>query len=405
MNNNLKYDFLIIGAGIVGLSLAYKLKQVNQDYKILIIEKESEIGLHASGRNSGIVHAGFYYTANSLKARLCRSGNLSLKQFCRANNIYVAETEKLVVAKNESELESLHVLYNRGVANGVPVELISEDRAREVEPNIKTHKLALYSPSTASVNPKQVCNKLKEILLTMGVKISCGERFICLLADDTVKTNLGQIKFKQIVNSAGLYADKIANALGLKHDFIIVPFKGLYLKYNGDSDIIRTNIYPVPNLNNPFLGVHFTKMYNGDVKIGPTAIPAMWRENYGGFANFNAKEMLEVVKTEASMAINNRFNFAKLACSELRKYFPRYFISQARSLVVSIDNNFTTYPAGIRAQLFDLKNRDLVQDFVIQRNKNQIHILNSVSPSFTCAFSFADYVVNSYVTCVDYQIS
>lgn len=391
------YDYVIIGGGIVGLAIAYQIKLISRGSSIAIIEKESEVAQHASGRNSGIIHAGFYYTADSLKAKLTRDGNKLLKKFCQQNKIFVANTEKIVVAQNSSELESLQTLLERGIANGVPVEIISENNARDIEPNIRTYKQALYSPSTASVNPREVCLKLKEILLAQGVAIFCNEKFSCLLDDETVITNKRKLKFNKVINAAGLYADSIATSMGFNHSYVVVPFKGLYLKYTGDSAIIKTNIYPVPDLNNPFLGVHFTKMYNGDVKIGPTAIPAFWRENYNKFDNFSFKEMYGVLKTEVSLAFNNNFNFIKLAHSEVKKYYKPHFIRQSRNLVMSIDNQFIKYPPGIRAQLFDLKQRSLVKDFLVCNYKNQVHILNAVSPAFTCAFSFADYVVERFI--------
>ncbi|HIP13102.1 MAG TPA: FAD-dependent oxidoreductase, partial [Arcobacter sp.] len=193
--------------------------------------------------------------------------------------------------------------------------------------------------------------------------------------------------------SAGAYADKIAQKFGLAQDYTMLPFKGIYLKYINDKIAIKTNIYPVPNLSNPFLGIHYTITADGSIKIGPTAIPAFWRENYKGFDNFNFNEMVEILYYETKLFLFNSFNFRNLAVSEMKNYIKSIFIKKAKSMVYEIGDDFQPIPAGIRSQLLNKTTNELVQDFVVEHGDNSTHILNAVSPAFTCSFAFAKYIV------------
>jgi len=377
------YDYLIVGSGIIGMTIAYELKQQNRDLKIAIIDKEDNVAKHASGRNSGVLHAGFYYSADSLKAKFTVDGNTLMKEFCLANNILVKSTQKVVVAKDENELQGIYELQKRAEKNGVETKIISEDEVYKIDSNIKTYKKALFSPNTASVNPKEVCYTLRDILKGKGVDFFFNTPFKDCKLD-----------YKYLINSAGAYADKIAQQFGLAKDYTLLPFKGIYLKYNKNKTDIKTNIYPVPNLANPFLGVHYTITSDGSIKIGPTAIPAFWRENYEGFNNFSFKEMIEILYYEAKLFILNSFNFRNLALEEMKNYNSKIFIQKAKDMVKSIGDDFEPIPAGIRAQLLNTKTDELVQDFVVEHNINSTHILNAVSPAFTCSFAFAKYIVN-----------
>lgn len=379
----MKYDYLIVGSGIIGMTIAYELKQQNEDLKIALIDKEDDVAKHASGRNSGVLHAGFYYSANSLKAKFTVDGNRLMKEFCSSNSISVKTTQKIVVAKNEKELEGIYELQKRAEINGVDTKIISEEEVFKIDPNIKTYKKALFSPNTASVDPKEVCYKIKDDLKRKGV-----EFFFNISFEDC------NLEYKYLINSAGAYADKIAKQFGLAQNYTLLPFKGIYLKYITNKTDIKTNIYPVPNLANPFLGVHYTITSDGSIKIGPTAIPAFWRENYQGFDNFNLKEMIEILYYESKLFILNAFNFRNLAIEEMKNYSSKVFIQKAKDMVKNIGNDFKPIPAGIRAQLLNTKTNELVQDFVVEHGKNSTHILNAVSPAFTCSFAFAKYVIN-----------
>lgn len=378
-----KFNYLIIGSGIIGMTIAYELKNKYPDTKIAIIDKEAEVAKHASGRNSGVLHAGFYYTADSLKARLTVNGNKLMKEFCSKYDISVKKTQKIVVAKDEKEVEGIYELQKRAEVNGVDTKIIDEEDVFKIDSNIKTFKKALFSPHTASVNPKEVCYKLKDVLEDMGVDFYFNMPY-----------SKSDIKYDYLINSAGVYADKIAKEFNLAQNYTLLPFKGIYLKYMTNKTAIKTNIYPVPNLANPFLGVHYTITSDGSIKIGPTAIPAFWRENYKGFDNFNIKELFEILYYESKLFLANSFNFRKLALEEMKNYNKATFVAKARDMVKSIGDNFKPLPAGIRAQLLNIKTNELVQDFILEHTKNSTHILNAVSPAFTCSFAFAKYVID-----------
>jgi len=389
-------DILIAGAGITGLSVAREITNRHPSLKVIILEKEDELASHASGRNSGVIHAGFYYTPDSLKARLTAEGNRLLTQYCLDNGLSIRRCGKVVIAKNENELETLYDLKRRGDRNGVSLDIVDAKELLEIEPNAKTYRKALYSPSTSSIEPKQVINEIADKLSSKkNVDILLKTRFLKKEKQNKVRSSAGSICYKYFVNCAGLYADRIARDFGVGRKYIFIPFKGLYLKYL-DNNLIQKHIYPVPDIENPFLGIHFTKAADGTVKVGPTAIPAFWRENYEGFSRFNVRELLETLSLEARLLVLNSFNFRQMALREIQKYSLKNFSAQASSLVKEISQNkFGGYlPPGIRAQLIDLEKMTLEMDFVIEKSENSVHILNAVSPAFTCAFSFSKFAVD-----------
>jgi L-2-hydroxyglutarate oxidase LhgO len=392
------YDHIIIGAGIIGLAMARSLRQARPAATILVLEKEQDVGEHSSGRNSGVLHAGFYYTADSLKARFTVDGSRAMKEYCRVKNIPVNACGKLVVAMDARELEVLYELERRGKRNGSNVRLIGVDEARAFEPGVFTYQKALYSPETASLEPLAVLMALKQDLKMQGVEILLGAQFKGRCGQ-VVKTTKGEYEGKKIINCAGLYADRVAHQYGFGKQYTMIPFKGLYLKYKKNKSDVKMNVYPVPHLRNPFLGVHFTKTVDGTIKIGPTAIPAFWRENYSWTNRFNAGELGEILCEEARLFLTNAFGFRDLAFEEIHKYDRNYFIGLAVKMMPTIDpqgfGEFTR--PGIRAQLLDRTDLSLVQDFVIEADKSSVHVLNAVSPAFTCAFPFADFVCQKYI--------
>ncbi len=393
-----KYEFVIIGSGIIGLTIAHAIKSRLPNAKILILDKEAQEAYHASGRNSGVLHAGFYYTADSLKARFTVEGSRAMKAYVRSKGLKMNECGKLVVAQNEYEQGQLQELLRRGTRNGSNVRLIDEFQARELEPNVKTYKQALYSPDTASVDPKEVCHSIRKDLETLGVDFVYNARYL-RRENTAVVTSVGEFEGNKIINCGGLYADKIAWDFGFGQKYTMIPFKGLYLKYTKNKTDIKMNIYPVPNLKNPFLGVHYTKTVDGSIKIGPTAIPAFWRENYVGLEGFNITEMSQVLYYESKLFFKNAFGFRSLAFEEMQKYNKEYFVSLAQAMVQKIDpKGFTEWTKpGIRAQLLNKETLTLVQDFVVEADKQSVHVLNAVSPAFTCSFVFSNYVVDKYI--------
>lgn len=398
--NHTQCDVLIAGAGIIGLTLAHKIKQEHPNFNIRIVEKEKDVAYHGSGRNSGVLHAGFYYSANSLKAKLTRDGNAAWKKYVREHGLSMNENQKIVVASDESEIDGIKELFRRGQVNGVDVSIIDEKQVRDVDPNVKTTQIALYSPTTATVDPVECSRHLRANLERQGVQFQFDNGFLKKQSEHSSVLQDGTIcEHKMFINAAGLYADVIAKQYGYSQNYTIVPFKGIYLKYTGATPPLRTNVYPVPNLNNPFLGVHFTITVDGTVKIGPTAIPAFWRENYGGFSRFKAGEFLSILSSEAELFIKNKFNFRALAFEEMKKYNKRHFVDLAAKMVHQLDRegfNQWSKP-GIRAQLLNTETLELVQDFVVEGDSNSVHVLNAVSPAFTSSFPFSDWIYQTFL--------
>jgi L-2-hydroxyglutarate oxidase LhgO len=386
-------DFLVIGGGIIGISIARELKRRFKDSKIILIEKEKTCAVHASGRNSGVLHAGFYYTADSLKAKFTKEGNAQLTEYCEEHKLPINKCGKLVVAQKEEELAQLDELLARGKKNGVTLEEITEKEAQAIEPRVLTIDRAIYSPTTSSVDPVAVVHSMEQDARDEGVEIHYGVKYLGK-SKQGIQTNKGEYKAKFIVNAAGLYADKVARAFGFSSKYRILPFKGLYLYSNEPAGSLRTNIYPVPDLRNPFLGVHYTVTVDGKVKIGPTAIPAFWREQYKGYENFNAAELFDVIVREISLFMSSNFDFMKLAFEELKKYSREHMVDLASSLIKGVRHeNYKAWgKPGIRAQLVDIEKRQLEMDFVVEGDENSLHVLNAVSPAFTCSFPFSSYV-------------
>ena len=390
MNNT---DFLIIGGGVIGLSIARILKKRLSDSRVTLIEKEEGVGFHGSGRNSGVLHAGFYYSSDSLKAKFTRTGNQRLTEYCESRGLKINKCGKLVVAKNEEELQRFNELLERGKKNGVPLQCLTEVEAREIEPRVKTFEKALYSPSTATIDPLEVIMAMQKDAEDEGVDIHLGTGYL-RAQGNRVSTSSGSYEARMVINAGGLYADKIAMDFGFSRKYRILPFKGLYLNSDEPPGSLRTNIYPVPDLRNPFLGTHFTVTVAGKTKIGPTAIPALWREQYQGMKNLCWSEMLEILARQCGLFISSNFNFKALACEEIRKRSRPHLVALASSLAEGVElNNYRTWgKPGIRAQLINIEERKLEMDFVIEGDQDSIHVLNAVSPAFTCALPFAEYV-------------
>lgn len=386
-------DFLVIGGGIVGLTMALEAKRRHPGSRVTLIEKEKRCGLHASGRNSGVLHAGFYYTADSLKARFTREGNRRLTEYCMERGLRINRCGKLVVARHEAELAGLDELLKRGRHNGVVIHEVTEQEARGIEPRVKTYTKALFSPTTSSIDPGQVMASLGEDARAAGIRLLNETSYVGRSLGG-VRTSHGNIAAGYIINAAGLYADRVARDFGFCRDYRILPFKGLYLYSSEPPGSLKTHIYPVPDLKHPFLGVHYTITADGKSKVGPTAIPAFWRENYKGLSRFRADEALEVVLRQLGMFLRNDFRFRSLAVMELRKYFRARMVHLASELLAGVvAADYRKWgPPGIRAQLVHVKERRLEMDFRYEGDHRSFHILNAVSPAFTCSLPFAEFL-------------
>jgi L-2-hydroxyglutarate oxidase LhgO len=272
---------------------------------------------------------------------------------------------------------------------------LSEKEATAIEPRVRTCQRALFSPSTASAQPQRVIEAIKQDALDEGVSIHTSAPYL-RKRNGLIETPRERFAVGHVVNAAGLYADKVAIDFGFSENYRILPFKGLYLYSDEPVGALRTHIYPVPDLRNPFLGVHFTVQADGHVKIGPTAIPAFWREQYRGFDNFKFGEFVEVLFREAGLMLSANFDFKKLAIEEIQKYSRSKLVALAGRLARDVkpgDYKRWGRP-GIRAQLLNTKNRKLEMDFVVEGDERSTHLLNAVSPGWTCSMPFASYVVD-----------
>lgn len=388
-------DLVVIGGGVVGLALADAWLARNPTDSVVVYDKEDHLAAHASGRNSGVLHAGFYYAPDSLKARLTREGNRMLREFCAERGVPVRETGKVVVTTSEEQLPSLMTLLERGQANGVELELIDEDGLATLEPLARTVDKALWSPNTAVASPGGVVEALADRVRDRGGRVElaspvtgAGPGWVMSLRD-------GRVSAGHVINAAGLYADTVAHWFGFGIDYRMLPFKGLYWYGNWEPGRLQRHVYPVPDPRNPFLGVHLTVTVDGRTKIGPTAIPALWREDYGGIDGIDAREVWDVTRTFPRFLASKHHDVPGLLRTEFPKYSRTYLVNQASALVPSVrPQDFTEKgKPGVRAQLLHVPTGKLEMDFVVEGDRQSTHMLNAVSPAWTSSLAVADYVI------------
>lgn len=391
-------DFVIIGAGIVGLSVARELKQQFPSGSIALIEKEAKIGLHASGRNSGVMHAGIYYKPDSLKAKYCLEGARAMAAYCDEHHLPINRVGKIIVTTKPDEGAVLETLQQRATQNGAKVRLISRAELKELEPEAySATDYALFSPETSVVDPKAILNHIYQSLSEQKVAFYFNEKNtqIDTQSKELILSNQ-RLSYGHLFNTAGLYADDIAKRCGLGEQYTMIPFKGLYYELNPNSHLrINHLIYPVPDMHVPFLGVHFTKSIDNKIYLGPTAIPVLGREHYTGFVGMNLKETLSTFASLAPLYIKNKQGFRNYAHQEIPRFIKSRFAASAQALVPNITSEdlISSKKVGIRAQLFDREKKELAMDFIIRKTKNETHVLNAVSPAFSSAFSFCRLVV------------
>jgi L-2-hydroxyglutarate oxidase len=396
---NKKFDHIVIGAGIVGISLGLAILERNPNKKILIIDKEPEPGIHASGRNSGVLHAGFYYSPDSLKAKFCRLGNLELKRFCKENEIPILETGKVVVCQNKNDVTRLEELYRRGISNEVDIEILNSSYLDKIEPAAKTIDKFIWSPTTAVGNPRLVITKLAEKFTKNGGKFqfNCVAKLVSTKDEILLETNHGTYSAPSIINSAGAYASDLAKQVNVGNQYACLPFLGAYKKSKLVDSNPRRLVYPVPNPINPFLGVHTTNTLNGEIKIGPTAFPVIGKEQYNLSNGFNGSEFLEFYKAAKALFKSDSVDLIGLAREEFVKLFTKPLLNKTNKLTNSLNSNkqWSKYPAGIRAQIINLETKTIEMDYIVQSDKNIVHILNAVSPGWTSAIPFTRWVVEN----------
>ena len=396
---NKEYDQIIIGAGIVGISLGLALLERNPNRKVLIIDKEDKPGVHASGRNSGVLHAGFYYSPDSLKAKFCRLGNQELRKFCKENNLQILETGKVVVCQDKKDVARLEELYRRGVANGVNIEILDSKDLEKIEPAAQSVDKFIWSPTTAVGDPRAVIKKLAEEFTKSSGSFSFNTPVELIEKDNEVlvTTKHETYSAKSIINSAGAYAADLAKQVNVGTEYVCLPFLGAYKK----SKLLPINpkrlVYPVPNPVNPFLGVHTTITLNNEIKIGPTAFPVIGKEQYKLMDGFNLKDLVQFFTSSKALLKSDSVDLLGLAKEEALKLFKKPLLNRTRKLSNSLDSNtdWVKYPSGIRAQIINTNTKAIEMDYIVKSDKNVVHILNAVSPGWTSAIPFARWVVEN----------
>lgn len=397
MKSSLSCDLLIVGGGVVGLAIATSTLQENPNLKVIVLEKENQLGVHASGRNSGVIHAGFYYSPESLKARFCRDGNAELRSLCRRHEIPIREVGKVVVARDEAESSRMETLFERGMKNGVELEILDEERLHEYEPLAKTFRQFLWSPRTAISSPKHVMAGMRQEFEGLGGKIELSSE--ARLIDHRGEIGIEGYKAKVLVNAAGAQADKLARNIGLAQHFAMVPFMGVYRSTDEANLPLRRLVYPVPHPINPFLGVHFTLTMDSKVKIGPTAIPILGREQYSWRSGWSVADTYQAIRASIALIRGDSHDFGRILKSELPKFLTRKLVQESATLVPNAAHvkNWRRKPPGIRSQLVDTRSGKLEQDFIVETFANSVHILNAVSPGWTSALPIGRWVAQEKV--------
>jgi L-2-hydroxyglutarate oxidase LhgO len=394
MASSIECDVLIIGAGVIGLSIGIALLESKPNLKVIIVEKENSITKHASGRNSGVLHAGFYYSHDSLKAKFCRQGNFEFKKLARENNIQLREVGKIVVSKNEFEDEKLSQLLARGIENGVDLEILNKKVLSKLEPLAVTFERFLWSPTTAVVDAKAMNQVLLHKFLKLGGNLHLEEETTLRTSDGEIIDASGKYIAKHFINAAGAYADKISRSVGVGLDYAMLPFLGLYRSIDEKDLPLQRLVYPVPHPINPFLGVHFTLTIDNKIKIGPTAIPITGREQYSLREGWSIPDTAQSLKAVNSLISGKSHKFGEILRSEWPNIIHSHLIHEGSKLVPSAveTKRWKKKPAGIRAQLVHLPTGRLEQDFVVRKEKNSTHVLNAVSPGWTSALPFGRWV-------------
>lgn len=392
------YDFCVIGGGIVGLATAMKLLEMRPGASLLLLEKEAEVATHQTGHNSGVIHAGMYYAPGSLKAKLCRAGLDATRAFCTEHRIAFEQCGKLIVATNALEEERIGALYERATANGLVLERIGSGELRSLEPRI-SGSAALLSRETGIVDYRQVSRKMAELIAADGATLAFGhevDRIVETTA--TVEIGAGEARWeaRQLVACGGLQADRLARMSGLETDFQIVPFRGEYYQLPRDkNDIVRHLIYPAPDPELPFLGIHLTRMIDGSVTVGPNAVIGLSREGYpklsinlrdaAAFAAFPGFWKLVLENRRHAMHELKGSLWKPAYLSECRKYCPELSLADLKP-----------YRAGIRAQVV-MRDGKAMHDFLFKETVRTLHVCNAPSPAATSAIPIGQMIAEKCV--------
>ncbi|ODS23310.1 hydroxyglutarate oxidase [Candidatus Endobugula sertula] len=391
------YDYVIIGGGIVGLSTAWQLQQRLPEKKILLIEKENEFAKHQTGHNSGVIHSGVYYTPGSLKAQFCKAGVEATINFCKDNNIAFDQCGKLLVATNALEVERMHILHQRCLDNAVDVELLSQAKLSEREPNI-VGLGAIYVKDTGIVDYQQVCIAMARRFREAGgeTRLSTEAYGLNETSDKItiqVKTanNTDTICTRFLITCSGLMADRTTRMLGIETDFQIIPFRGEYFQLpQKHNHIVNHLIYPIPDPELPFLGVHLTRMIDGSVTVGPNAVQGWKREGYGKI-NISIKDIWQMITFAGFWKVLSTHFKTGLIETKNSWWKPGYLKLVKKYCPQLTLQDLQPYPAGIRAQAV-LKDGTLAHDFLFAESQRSLHVCNAPSPAATSAIPIGNYI-------------
>ena len=393
-----QYDYLIIGGGIVGLSTAWQLQQQCPDKRIVLLEKESVFAQHQTGHNSGVIHAGVYYAPGSLKAEFCREGVQKTIQFCQDNDIKYDQCGKLLVATNPLEHERMLALYERCHQNQLDVELLDGAQLKEREPNIQGLG-AILVKTTGIVDYRQVCNKMAERFREAGGQTLLNTQVTAMEEDNDeirVQTNQGTFHCRYLICCSGLMADRMTRMLGIETDFQIVPFRGEYYRLPEDkNDVVKHLIYPIPDPDLPFLGVHLTRMIDGSVTVGPNAVQGWKREGYGKI-NISPTDIWDMVRFPGFWRVLKKHLFTGLVETKNSLWKPGYLKLVQKYCPSAKLQDLEPYPAGIRAQAV-LKDGTLVHDFLFAESQRSLHVCNAPSPAATSAIPIGRHIVERVI--------
>jgi L-2-hydroxyglutarate oxidase len=388
-------DTLIVGGGIVGLATAYHFTRRYPGRRVLIVEKESSVGAHQTGHNSGVLHSGIYYKPGTLRAKNCRAGKLAMQAFCSEHGIPFDVCGKVIVAVDQAELPLLDNILARGKENGVACEMIDAARLKELEPHAAGIR-AIHVPEAGIVNYRRVCEKLAELVTSAGSDVLYETRFQKLSRTENeliAETSRGEIHANYAITCAGLYSDRVARKTGQRFDGQILPFRGEYYELKPEMEhLCRNLIYPVPNPNFPFLGVHFTRMIDGGVECGPNAVLAFAREGYRK-RDINLRDLGEALCYRGFLRL--AWKYWPIGLGEMWRSFSKAaFVHALQRLMPEVrSEHLIPARAGVRAQAV-LPAGQLADDFLIEASDRVINVLNAPSPAATSSLNVGSLVVD-----------
>ncbi|MGF1684154.1 L-2-hydroxyglutarate oxidase [Photobacterium minamisatsumaniensis] len=396
------YDYVIVGGGIVGISTAWQLKQRCPDKSVLVVEKEDNLAAHQTGHNSGVIHAGVYYAPGSLKADFCKAGVEATLSFCKQHRIPVENCGKLLVATNEIELERMHALFERCQRNGIDVERLDQAALQAKEPNI-TGLGAILVSATSIVDYKLVTEKMAESFLSVGGEIAKRTEVTAMTENaESIAIHCksdGQpvhLSARYVISCSGLMADRLTRMLGIKTDFQIIPYRGEYYRLKPQhNQIVNHLIYPIPDPELPFLGVHLTRMIDGSVTVGPNAVQGWKREGYGSL-NFSLQDTADMLTFKGFWKVTA--NNLKTGLIETKNSWwkPGYLKLVNKYCPQLTAKDLTPYPAGVRAQAV-LNDGTLVHDFLFAESPRSLHVCNAPSPAATSAIPIGHYICDKVI--------